>query len=73
MPDVRHDLFDRIADAMRRARYPGRGPLCLVSSGRMKDGKPWRATTFHTRELPAPEWRSLWVDPMAEDEGPASA
>jgi hypothetical protein len=39
----------------------------------MKDGKPWRATTFHTREMPAPEWRSLWVDPMTEDEGPASA
>jgi hypothetical protein len=58
--------------AVIRARYPDGSTWYIVTLGRIKDGKLWRATTFYAPELPAPDWRSKWVEPLSEDEALAS-
>jgi hypothetical protein len=62
------DMFTAII----RARYPDGTHWYMVSIGRIKDGKLWRATTFYAPELPAPEWRKQWVESMDEPEPAAT-
>ena len=58
--------------AIIRARYPDGSTWYIVTIGRIRDGKLWRATTFYAPEMPAPEWRSQWVEPLDEDEALAN-
>jgi len=47
-----------------RATYPDGLHWYMIVLARLKDGLIHRTTSFYAPELPAPEWRSQWVERM---------
>jgi ketosteroid isomerase-like protein len=47
------------------SRYPDGSEWYVVSLGKVKDGKLWRAETYFAPKFEAPEWRSQWVERFA--------
>jgi hypothetical protein len=50
-----------------KSRYPDQSTWYVVSFVRFLDGKAMSGESYFAPELPAPEWRIRWVEPIEEE------
>lgn len=55
---------DDVYTATSRVQYPDGSRWYVIVLVRLKDGLIHRTTTFYAPEIPAPGWRSEWVERM---------